>query len=186
MSVDELYREIADEALAEGPDAVADLAGKEAKFAASAAEITAAKERDALRAEIERLKEELAEWQSVNVAQVELRGLVESHMDMARGQWECVAENERLTLADKQWADHVSRLADDVERLRVQVEETARECGIQKTDNERLRAALAIVAPGCRDCGRPLLADDVLAVEQPGEDGRWLHETCGPDPLSQS
>jgi hypothetical protein len=43
------------------------------------------------------------------------------------------AEVKRLTLADKQWADHVKRLS-------VQVEETARECGIQKTDNERLRA----------------------------------------------
>jgi chromosome segregation ATPase len=41
-------------------------------------------------AEVERLKEEMAEWESAHMAVAELRGLVESHMDTARGQWECV------------------------------------------------------------------------------------------------
>ena len=49
-----------------------------------------------LEVENERLREEMAEWESAHTAVVELRGLVESHMDTARGQWECVAENERL------------------------------------------------------------------------------------------
>lgn len=30
----------------------------------------------------------------------------------------------------------------ELERLRAQVEETARECGVQKTENERLRAVV--------------------------------------------
>jgi chromosome segregation ATPase len=55
-----------------------------------------ATENDELRAEVKRLKEEMAEWESAHMAVVELRGLVESHMDTARGQWECVAGVERL------------------------------------------------------------------------------------------
>jgi hypothetical protein len=47
-------------------------------------------------AENERLREEMAEWKSAHTAVVELRGLVESHMDMARGEWDCVATIERL------------------------------------------------------------------------------------------
>jgi hypothetical protein len=38
--------------------------------------------------------------------------------------------------------------------------------------------AFSILAPICRDCDRPLTVDDVLANEQPGEDGVWLHTAC--------
>ena len=54
-------------------------------------------------------------------------------------------ENERLKLTTD-WAD-IDALRAENETLRAQVMETARECGIQKSENERLRpAAQAVVA----------------------------------------
>jgi len=85
------------------------------------------------------------------------------------------AEVERLRLADKQWADHVKRLADDRDRLRVQVEETARECGIQKTENERLRAALTEITELELEGDASL--DDAIVIAD---------EALNPPPLDQA
>jgi CRISPR/Cas system CSM-associated protein Csm2 small subunit len=49
---------------------------------------------------------------------------------------------EALARGDDERREAEDELRAEVERLRVQVEETAKECGIQKTENERLRAAL--------------------------------------------
>jgi len=82
------------------------------------------RERDELRAEIERLREEMAEWESAHAAVVELRGLVESHMDTARGQWECVGKRDELRAEVDMWHRHYAGLLneahDENERLRAE------------------------------------------------------------------
>jgi hypothetical protein len=85
---------------------------------------TAIRKRDELRAENERLREEMAEWESAHAAVTELRGLVESHMDRARGEWECVATIERLRAAILAYDDAIrkaswrgQRVIDDDEQL---------------------------------------------------------------------
>jgi hypothetical protein len=54
-----------------------------------------------------------------------------SYSDVAWDSWweashEMRTENERLTLADKQWADHVKRLVDESDALRAEVERQER------------------------------------------------------------
>src|SRR4030095_11073497 len=69
-------------------------------------------ERDELRAEVATIKTQLAELeQGLNA---ENRQLLASN-SVLRG------ENERLTLADRQWADHVKRLSEEKERLLVEL-----------------------------------------------------------------
>jgi hypothetical protein len=47
-----------------------------------------------------------------------------------------------------------------------------------RAEVERLRAAFGYLSPFCRRCDRSLTAEDVIAIEQPGEDGVWLHRAC--------
>src|SRR4030095_13148770 len=69
-------------------------------------------ERDELRAEVATIKTQLAELeQGLNA---ENRQLLASN-SVLRG------ENERLTFADRQWADHVKRLSEEKERLLVEL-----------------------------------------------------------------
>jgi chromosome segregation ATPase len=49
-------------------------------------------------------------------------------------------EIERLTLADQQWADHVKRLADEVEQLKRALALVSKAGRADNEDNERLRA----------------------------------------------
>jgi hypothetical protein len=60
---------------------------------------------EAAQAEIEWLKEERAEWESFHTAESEMRGLIESHMDMSRSEWSCVQElaqaQARIAAQDK-------------------------------------------------------------------------------------
>lgn len=95
-------------------------------------------ELDALRAENERLKEEMAEWKAAHAETVSLREIVEGHMDMARMTWTCVAEIERLR--------HIHCECEYSEPT---------PCPAQ-AENERLRAALNRLAPDCDVCGQPM------------------------------
>lgn len=78
----------------------------------------------------------MAEWESAHTAVAELRGIVESHMDTARGEWECVAENERLLFAAKQ-------LQGQVAALTLERDEAYQSFDAQVADTERYSQALA-------------------------------------------
>ncbi len=82
--------------------------------------------------EVERLKETIAEWQ-ITQERDELRAEVERTSESAAAMLKVITEDlpriqaqrddaraevERLTLADRQWADHVKRLSEENERLR--------------------------------------------------------------------
>jgi hypothetical protein len=59
------------------------------------------------------------------------------HLDHAV---ELRAEVERLTLADRQWADHVKRLSEEVERLRALIDkhnDECRECPVIELDSDK-------------------------------------------------
>ena len=81
------------------------------------------------------------------------------------------AENERLTLADKQWADHVRRLSAENERLTGVVEraklaykaweEVAHE---KEAENERLQAEFA----ACNEAGKSLYAENERLTQARG------------------
>lgn len=87
-------------------------------------------ERDA---ENEHLREELAEWQATTVA--ELRGLIESHMDMARGEWRCEKEKATFgTVGMNYYGGELVLLKVKVERLRQALQEEYAEHQAQADD----------------------------------------------------
>jgi len=120
-----------------------------------------ARERDKLRAEVEGVR----------------RGLFK--MPVTYGGSDSVLEMvERVQ-------DELARRTNSLNELRAEVvrlnqewhaSEEARIAGID--ENERLRAAFHAASPFCRDCDTSLSVDDVLDVEQPGEDGVWLCRKC--------
>ena len=69
------------------------------------------RERDALRAENERLREELAEWKAAHAHVVRLRELIESHMDTARGEWQCAEQIAALQESERLLRESVNALA---------------------------------------------------------------------------
>ena len=89
-------------------------------------------------------REELAEWESLHVAEIELRGLVESHMDTARGQWECVdqlaqARAETDDLVAKAW-DAARAGIDQLTQERDQARATQENLLAELGDREQLLA----------------------------------------------
>lgn len=83
------------------------------------------------------------------------------------------------------YAGIINKLGDERDALRAENEKARElyaamlaELNALRAENERLRAAYRVVAPICRECGKQLAPDDVLAVEQPGEDGVWIHVAC--------
>jgi hypothetical protein len=104
-------------------------------------------------AEVKRLREEMAEWESAHTAVVELRGLVESHMDTARGEWECVATIERLQTAILTLTMLFERLQAEQRLLDESVRNQAIRETIHKEELKRLRKLLEARSPYCAQHG---------------------------------
>ena len=107
-----------------------DIRTVDALFDDAWAEVTKAqKERDELRAELaeERAARENAEvmWEEHARQNRELRAENEAARialkDADAAGMALIKENERLTLADRQWADHVKRLSEENERLKAEI-----------------------------------------------------------------